>query len=90
MVILMARKAEAKIIIPFNSRTTLRAIGKAISVDERNQPNPRASIKTKVEKRTLNIVIRADDIPSLRDAFNSNLRLILSCIRVIETLNSLR
>ncbi|MBS7625721.1 CTAG/PCC1 family protein [Candidatus Bathyarchaeota archaeon] len=86
----MVRKAEAKIIIPFNSLTTLRAIGKAISVDERIQPNPKASIKAKVEKRTLNIIIKADGVPSLRAAFNSNLRLILSCIRVIENLNSLR
>jgi KEOPS complex subunit Pcc1 len=83
-------KAEAKITIPFNSSTTLRAVAKAISIDDKNQPSRKASVKTKVEKRTLKVTIKADDIPSLRATFNSHLRLILACMGVIENLKSLR
>ena len=73
---------KADIVIPFDSATSLQAIYKAIVVDQKNQPNRKALVRTAVEKQKLIINISADDVPSLRATLNSNLRNVLTWKRI--------
>jgi|GEM_PF-1151014 len=77
---------KADIVIPFDSAKSLQAIQKAIVVDQKHQPNKKASVRTKVQKRELIIHISADDIPSLRATLNSNLRVLLAWKRIAEVI----
>jgi tRNA threonylcarbamoyladenosine modification (KEOPS) complex Pcc1 subunit len=75
---------KADIVIPFDSTKSLQAIHQAIVVDQKHQPNKKALVSTKVQKRELKIHISADDIPSLRATLNSNLRVLLAWKNIAE------
>jgi tRNA threonylcarbamoyladenosine modification (KEOPS) complex Pcc1 subunit len=75
---------KADIVISFDSAKSLQAIHKAIAVDQKHQPNKKASVTTKIQKRELKIHISADDIPSMRATLNSNLRVLLAWKKITE------
>ncbi|MGQ9542854.1 MAG: KEOPS complex subunit Pcc1 [Candidatus Bathyarchaeia archaeon] len=88
-IVLKDIKVEARIMVPFISYSSLKAIWRAIATDEKDQPTPRASFKTKIEKRTLRLIIKTDDISSLRATLNSNIRIVLAWMRIVEALKNI-
>jgi tRNA threonylcarbamoyladenosine modification (KEOPS) complex Pcc1 subunit len=78
---------EADLTIPFSSSSSLEAIRRAMIVDDKNPPNTKALVKVRVRGRTLVLHVQADDIPSLRAALNSNLRLVLAWRRIVSAIN---
>ncbi|MBS7622520.1 hypothetical protein KEJ39_02435 [Candidatus Bathyarchaeota archaeon] len=82
------RAVRADVVVPFRSRASLLAIKAAMIVDEREPPTSRVSVKTMLRGMRLVLRISADDISSLRAALNSNLRLVLTWIRIAAALDS--
>jgi len=82
------RGIRAEIVVPFKSRMSLQAIREAMIVDERKPPTSKVSVRTTTRGRELVLQIQADDIPSLRAALNSNLRLVLTWMRIVGALTS--
>ena len=82
----LSNKVKAEVVIPFSSLSSIRAIRKALAVDEKHPPNANASVKFAIQKRKLLLYIQAKDISTLRAVLNSHLRLLLAWRRITDFL----
>jgi len=71
---------KAEFQIKFESSDSAQMVLKSIEPELKTSPSDRSSVSTSLNENILNVVIHAEDAPSLRASVNSYLRwIILSC-----------
>ena len=68
---------SAEFKIKFESLKDAQVVLKAIEPEIQSAPSERSSVSVELEGKTLNLVINAEDTPSLRASVNSYLRWII-------------
>jgi len=66
--------------------SSLKAIRRAMVVDEKNWPAPRVTVRIMARKKILTLNVKTTDITLLRAVLNTNLRLLATWRRIADAL----